>query len=45
MTKRLLATIALAALLVLAGCTPTPPTHAPNIYQLQNVVDQGVSIE
>lgn len=42
---RLLAAIALAVLLVLAGCQPEPRSHAPTIYQLQNVVDQGVSIE
>lgn len=28
-----------------AGCTPEPRSHAPTIYQLQNVVDQGVNIQ
>jgi ABC-type uncharacterized transport system auxiliary subunit len=33
------------AVLILAGCTPEPRRHAPTIYQLQNVVDQGVNIQ
>lgn len=37
--------IALAVTLILAGCTPEPRSHAPTIYQLQNVVDQGVSVQ
>ena len=41
--RRLLA--ALAIVLLLAGCTPEPRSHAPTIYQLQNVVDQGVNIQ
>lgn len=41
---RLLLVIALAVL-ILAGCQPVRRSHAPTIYQLQNVVDQGVNIQ
>ena len=37
--------IALAVTLILAGGAPEPRSHAPTIYQLQNVVDQGVNIQ
>ena len=37
--------IALAVTLILAGYTPEPRRHAPTIYQLQNVIDQGVNIQ
>ena len=37
--------IALAVTLILAGCTPEPRSHTPTIYQMQNVIDQGVSIQ
>ena len=29
----------------IAGIAPEPRSHAPTIYQLQNVVDQGVNIQ
>ena len=32
---------ALAIVLLLAGCAPEPPSHAPSIYQWQTTVDQG----
>ncbi len=37
--RRILTVIAIV--LLLAGCAPEPPTHQPNIYQWQSVVDQG----
>ena len=41
--RRILTVIAIV--LLLAGCTPEPRSHAPTIYQLQSVVDQGVNIQ
>ena len=37
--------IALAVTLILAGCVPEQDSHQPTIYQLQNVVDQGVNVQ